>query len=394
MRAVRPRQPGWRLDATAFLLDVATESEAILVVGPEVRRIERGEGGRELVERAARGVVAWRKERARAQRRLELPDRLLSFSEELHRAQTLAAVHATLVSHVARVVGGYTGLVYMFDGTSALHPVDHPGISAGLADCSLSSELRFGGPGLVNAKDVLAGMGSPFANLVPIIKETGAASMPYVPLGDRGLLFVIERRDERVFEPEDWDLLRSLARQAELALDRIDLYERVHALSLTDPLTGLANRRKMEVVLEHTFAAARRGQPLSVVMIDLDAFKEYNDEHGHLRGDDLLRKFAAALRDHVRGSDLVVRYGGDEFLIVMAGAAREDAEQIMDRIRDSVAEIGFSAGIGEYSAVVNSPQELVDLADRDLYAGRRLRGNNGRSSRPRTERRRKGGART
>lgn len=377
IRVVRPHQPGWRLDATALLLDIPTESEAILVVGPELRRIARGEGGNDLLNRAALSVVAWRKERTRAQRRLELPDRLLAFSEELHRAQTLPAAYATLATHVARVVGGYTGLVFVYEnggpGTATLRLVEHPRIAGGFAGAELAPTLRFGGPGLVRCAEVLAGGGGEFARLAPMIRATAAASLPYVPLGDRGLLFVVERRIERVFEPEDWDLLRSIARQAEFALDRIDLFERVHRLSLTDPLTGLANRRKMDVVLEHTFAAARRGQDLSVVMIDLDRFKEYNDRFGHLRGDDILRTFAGALHDHVRGSDLVVRYGGDEFLIVMSGATRLDADHIVARIRDAIPDIGFSAGIAQYTADLGSPEELLDRADRDLYAGRRLR---------------------
>ena len=380
VRITRPADPDWRFDASALVLDIPTEKEAILVMGPELRRIERGTGNTELVQRAARGIAAWRRERSRALRRLELPDRLVAFSEELHRATTLRAAYAALATHVARVVGGFTGIVYAHDGAAAtLRPVEHPGLAFGLTECALSSELCFRGPGLVHADEVLATAGGPFSNLAPIIRATSAVTLPYVPLGQRGLLFVVERRAERIFEPEDWDLLRSVARLAELAIDRIDLYDRVHDLSLTDPLTGLANRRRLDVVFEHSFAAARRGQTLSVVMIDLDGFKQYNDRFGHVRGDEILRTFAATLREQTRGSDLVVRYGGDEFLILMTGASHADAEQIVSRIRGRLPEIGFTAGTAEYSAGVSSPQDLVDRADRDLYATRRKRASDTRS---------------
>jgi diguanylate cyclase (GGDEF)-like protein len=376
--ARRPHQPGWKFDASAFLLDVPTESEAILIVGPELRRIDRGAGGSELLTRAAAGAAAWRRERARALRRMQLPDRLLAFSEELNRAHSLQSVCATLVEHVGRVVGGYTGLVYLHENTGpgeeGLFLADHPWISHGLGGGSLSSDLRFIGPGLVRAGEVMPATGSPFANLAPVFRETSACAMAFVPLGDRGLLLLIERRESRVFEAEDWDLLRSVARQAEVALERVSLFERVHALSLTDPLTGLGNRRKMEIVLEHSFAAARRGTPLSVVMIDMDGFKEFNDTYGHVRGDEVLRRFGECLHEQVRGSDLVVRYGGDEFLFVLTGADAAAAAVTVERVRQSLKEpIPFSAGIAEYDPGIASSRDLIDRADRALYAGREQR---------------------
>ncbi len=377
--ASRPHQEGWKLDASAFLLDLPNEPNAILVVGPELRVIERGMGGSELLNRAALGAAAWRREQARSLRRLRLPDRLLAFSEELNRAQSLPAVCAALIEHVGRIAGGYTGLVYLHENTGpgqeGLFPADHPWLLRGLGAASLPADLRFLGPGLISSDEVLPSLGSPFGNLAPVFHEAAAVAAAYVPLGDRGMLLVLERRSHRIFEAEDWDLLRSVARQAEVALERVNLFERVHALTLTDPLTGLGNRRKLEVVLEHAFAAARRGQSLSLVMIDMDGFKEFNDTHGHVRGDEVLRGFAEALHRQVRGSDLVVRYGGDEFLFVLTGATASDAEIMVDRLRTELdVSMRFSAGVAEYHPSVTSPADLIDRADRALYAGRRARG--------------------
>jgi diguanylate cyclase (GGDEF)-like protein len=374
--ATRPHQDGWSLDATAFLLDLPSEAEAILVVGPKARRLERGEGGSELINRAAIGAAGWRREHARAQRRLQLPDRLLAFTEELNRAHTFSSVCTALMEHVGRIVGAYTALVYLYeeDGSEpeGLRPAMHPWIPNGLTGSHLAPELRFEGPTVVTAEEVLPETGGPYLGLAPVFQAIGASSMASVPLGDHGLLIVAERRLDRQFEAEDWDLLRSLARLAEVAIERVQLFERVHELSLTDPLTGLGNRRKMEIVLEYSFAAARRGQPLSLVMLDLVGYKDLTGMHGQVRGDDVLKTFASVLRAEVRGSDLVVRYGGDEFLLVLNGSDEAAAEGTVERIRRGLpGTIQFTAGIAEYSPSIHSPAELVTWADRALVAARR-----------------------
>jgi diguanylate cyclase (GGDEF)-like protein len=374
--SVRPGEPGWRLAASAVLLDIAGEGEAVLVTGAEFRAISRGTGAHDLLARAVVGAAAWRRERARALRRMQLPDRLLAFSEELNRAQSVPAVCGALIDHMTRVVGGYTAAVYLHMPArgveSSLRPADHPWLGRTLRTTSLDADLRFVGPGLVRLEEVLPATGSPFSNLAPLFRETDAKTIAYVPLGDRGLVLLVERRAHRVFEAEDWDLLRSLTRQAEVALERVSLFERVHDLSLTDPLTGLGNRRKLEVVLEHAFAAARRGQPLSVVMIDVDGFKEFNDVHGHIHGDEVLRSFGSCLQEQVRGSDIVVRYGGDEFLFVLSGADAESARSTIERVRQNLPhELQFTAGIAEYDASIESIDQLIDRADRALYATRR-----------------------
>ena len=101
-----------------------------------------------------------------------------------------------------------------------------------------------------------------------------------------------------------------------------------------DPLTGLANRRALDESLDREVALhARRGLPLSAVMIDIDRFKDYNDTFGHPAGDLLLCRFAARLTSRMRQSDLVVRYGGEEFCIVLPATAAPDAEVAVEDIR-------------------------------------------------------------
>ena len=110
--------------------------------------------------------------------------------------------------------------------------------------------------------------------------------------------------------------------------------ERLARLSVTDPLTGLANRRRLEEVLS---AECRRERPIGFAMVDIDHFKPYNDQYGHPAGDDCLQRVAATLREHVRPHDLVARYGGEEFAIVMPDTAEDTAVGIAEGLRQAVA---------------------------------------------------------
>src|SRR4029078_2255331 len=127
---------------------------------------------------------------------------------------------------------------------------------------------RFARAGLVLAVDARRGGTCEIA--APLFGDPATAMAAHVPVAGAAVLVLTERREDRIFEPEDWDVLRALALQAEMALRRIRLIESVRSLSLTDSLTGLATRRHMDVVMEHAWAAARRGDPLAVLVMDLD----------------------------------------------------------------------------------------------------------------------------
>ena len=156
-----------------------------------------------------------------------------------------------------------------------------------------------------------------------------------------------------------------------------DLCERREALvgelqwqSATDPLTGLANRRSLDQM--DRWAAAADGWPVTVVMVDLDCFKAFNDNFGHMAGDRLLVDFAQALRTGVRSVDQVLRYGGEEFSIVVRGELTT-ASLVVERIRLSWAEIRndvtFSAGIARVRAE-ETVAAALERADRALYAAK------------------------
>lgn len=148
-----------------------------------------------------------------------------------------------------------------------------------------------------------------------------------------------------------------------------------------DALTGLDNRRGIEHELERAVIDARRcGSALTVMLVDLDGFKRVNDTEGHPAGDEVLRLAAACFRKHVRPTDRVSRWGGDEFLVVLPGLAADRAVAVADRLRQAFAQdvrargATMSIGIADLESLEPSRRvagQLVELADRCLYAAKR-----------------------
>jgi diguanylate cyclase (GGDEF)-like protein len=189
-----------------------------------------------------------------------------------------------------------------------------------------------------------------------------------------GALFACIRVEP--FEAEELSLLQSMAEQAAIAIQNARLFEQVTVLSVTDPLTGLPNRRQLERELARDFAAAARGRLLSVVIFDLDDFKAYNDAYGHLAGDEALQVFAGALRHETRAMNLVARYGGDEFVALLSESDPAGAAVFVERVRRRFAvdisalgrrELSISAGIAAYSPDFDTADELLRRADEELY---------------------------
>lgn len=169
-------------------------------------------------------------------------------------------------------------------------------------------------------------------------------------------------------------LLGLICHQVGLALDNARLYGETKELSLHDPLTGLANRRLLDIILErHIAAAARHNTVFSVLMIDIDRFKKYNDTHGHPAGDRLLVALANLLSSDVRGIDFVVRYGGEEFLVLLPETDLAMAVEAAERIRRTVASrtaVTVSIGVACSSSGC-AKADIIKSADGALYRAKK-----------------------
>jgi diguanylate cyclase (GGDEF)-like protein len=167
------------------------------------------------------------------------------------------------------------------------------------------------------------------------------------------------------------DQINSLAKVESLASE-------VYKLAALDQLTGLYNRRSGEQRLAQEMSRAQRhGRPLTVLLMDLDGLKQVNDRHGHAAGDTLLKGFADRLQRAIRGSDLAVRLGGDEFMALLPECRAEEVRHVLGRIEglefvcdEEKIRLQFSRGWTDYNPG-ETPQELLNRADQELYANKR-----------------------
>lgn len=206
-----------------------------------------------------------------------------------------------------------------------------------------------------------------------------------VPLGSDdeilGVLYLYLHAGEVEISERRLRLLKSISSRIAAAIDNVKLHEKTRELSLHDPLTGLANRRLMASELDLAMARSKRsGNPFSVIMLDLDHFKEYNDHFGHASGDNLLVGLSDLIRDEIRRIDLAVRYGGEEFLILLPDTGKAEALEVAERIRimtgtkefvcsESMATTGItvSQGVATWDKNISSEDILIARADTALY---------------------------
>ena len=230
---------------------------------------------------------------------------------------------------------------------------------------------------------------TPYRSLLPRDTNFSFNSLAIAPISlDGEVIGSLNQADtsREHFQPGiDTSLLEQLAVKVSLCLSNVTAHEKLRFLAYHDPLTGLLNRRVMESVLAREYSRARRyGKNLSVVFLDLDHFKHVNDVHGHDCGDHLLQHVAGILMERCRETDIVARYAGDEFVIILPEASLEMAEQLMERIRAhfkghplemDAACISVSVSVGIASINddgVDGPKTLLKKADERLYAQKKL----------------------
>lgn len=206
----------------------------------------------------------------------------------------------------------------------------------------------------------------------PRVEEMGAVSVMLEPVrrGEAvvGVLAVVWRRRVRTPSTPGAMAIRLLAAEAGVAIERCDMLTQLESLARTDPLTGLPNRRSFDEGLESSLALAGRQElPLCVAIFDIDDFKLYNDRHGHQAGDRLLKELTAVWRGQVRQGDLLARYGGDEFAVILPVCSPDAGCTVIDRVRlATTGEHTCSAGVASWDRQ-EPPEALIARADEALY---------------------------
>ena len=211
--------------------------------------------------------------------------------------------------------------------------------------------------------------------LAPLTTQVDLTPVGEGEIAPVGFLLV-RRRSDRPYDETDRTCFRALAHLVTGALERRDYYRR----AAEDPVTGTGSRLALQLSLTQLQAGAdRTGVPFSLIIVDVDNFKEINDRYGHVEGDRVLRSLAENLRHRLRDQDFLARYGGDEFVALLpstaAAGAAELAEELRRRVRQDTrmpagAELSVSMGVVTYPDHADELAELIDLGDQALYASK------------------------
>jgi diguanylate cyclase (GGDEF)-like protein len=223
-----------------------------------------------------------------------------------------------------------------------------------------------------------------------ILRPEGASEvMPlcHLPLMAEGKLNGILWLWGEGLRENDLPTLSIFASQVAIALQNARLMAEVHRLAITDEGTGIFNRRHFFQLAEQEFSRARRYKhPLSAIIADVDEFKAFNDHYGHIIGDLVLRQVAQALKNTLREGDILGRYGGEEFSILLPSTDAESARKVAERLCEQVAAAGVktehgvlavtvSVGVAQLQPEMRALLALVDAADQAMYQAKELGGN-------------------
>lgn len=224
---------------------------------------------------------------------------------------------------------------------------------------------------------------SPTCSHIKVLPSGGAMCYPMQAHGEALGLFLAAPDGAAPLSEYQQKLIKRVGEQVSLAISNLKLQNRLRNQSIRDPMTGLYNRRYLEETMEQALSRAKRyEQPVTVFMLDIDHFKKFNDTMGHDAGDALLVKFAQVMQHNVRQEDVVCRYGGEEFIILLPNTSAQDAVTVAGKLCEATRRIKMSNGKQELPPVTVSigiatyPQhsttsaDLISAADAALYAAK------------------------
>lgn len=223
-----------------------------------------------------------------------------------------------------------------------------------------------------------------FSSQVDNVVHFDTRSIVCVPIKSRdkilGVVELINSLEDGDFNEADLKILSTIADYAAIAIENASYVQKVHELVITDDLTGLYNSRHLHELLDYEVKRANRYScDLSLVFIDLDHFKKVNDTYGHMVGSRLLTEIGHLIHDHTRKVDMVARYGGDEFVIVLPNTSKVGALSVISKLREKInvhhflakeglrINVTASFGIATFPEDAKSKDDLIRLADKAMY---------------------------
>ncbi|MCH7628804.1 MAG: GGDEF domain-containing protein [Proteobacteria bacterium] len=336
-----------------------------------------------VLRRIALSVRARQREYSRAnhESRIQITE-LFAMTDMLQAAETYDDASAVLMATARRLLPRYGAALYVFNNSrDRLDLAKSWDLPEGyVAPETLSPHNCWA---LKRGKPQVNAPGEATLCCAHHASQSATVEIPMMACGQvHGLLILLPEDQEGAFERLVGvrRLGRALADSMSLALSNIALREKLRTQSLRDPLTGLYNRRYMEDALERFVSlGARGGASTAVIMLDLDNFKTLNDEHGHAKGDAVLRDVAAQLVGGLRPSDVLCRYGGEELLAILPDCGLDDAMEKAEQLRERIellseahaCRISASFGVGAIPETATSAADVVPIADAALYAAKK-----------------------
>tara|TARA_B100001167_G_scaffold188981_1_gene153053 strand:- start:729 stop:1502 length:774 start_codon:yes stop_codon:yes gene_type:complete len=213
----------------------------------------------------------------------------------------------------------------------------------------------------------------------PLFKKGYFVSIPLMI--EKEIVGVLNINDvgQDSFDVGDLDFILNLSEFIAMSISNAVLYEQANKLAVTDGLTGISNRQSVEKSLQIEFERSKRyNSPLSLILLDVDHFKDVNDTYGHQKGDEILIAFASLLKKACRANDIAARYGGEEFVMVLPQSNAQGAFKIAERVREEIMKISFtgnesnfavtvSCGVAEFNKDYESINKLIAAVDQALY---------------------------
>lgn len=371
-----------------FPLMIGGEIKGALIVGDRNLSDEQ----REAVSRFCRDMampLEVLRLRDELERRMRAATHLQAFTERINSVKPEEA-YSMILRHSAELLRAERGSLLLFDEDAgelhvkaalgpraeALHDARVP-----LGEWVAGKVLSEGRPLVVRD---LAAAGKP-THAERSYKTNSFISYPISISGRKvGVLNVTDKAGGGPYDEMDLSLLEMIAPQMALALDRAEWHQKAtqfQLLSITDPLTGLLNRRYLEERLSEELERSKRHRfPMSFMMVDIDDFKHYNDVNGHQAGDLALEMTASCMKSVLRSADVASRYGGEEFSILLPQTGLSEAHVIAERIRRRVLQTQFphgkqqphggvtvSIGISSFAPGLDTPASIIYAADQALY---------------------------
>lgn len=258
-------------------------------------------------------------------------------------------------------------------------------INDGLVECT---KIKIGegiaGDAFANKKAIITNLGENDPRFIPS-EVSNVKSLICLPLIVKdeaiGVINISNKKEGKFFNQDDLDFMGALANQAAIAISNAQLYE----LAITDSLTKLFTRRHFDHLFECELKrSVRYKHPLSIIMIDVDNFKDLNDTYGHQMGDEMLRRISNVIKTTLRKIDLPCRYGGEEFTVILPETHKKSARKISERLRKNISEIVIktkdnqeisptvSIGVANYPVDSQEKDELLDFSDKALYFAKKM----------------------